>query len=222
MTSALELCPKCHASFALTSYKPSYEKDFVRAYRNPTQSEASCIEKSLGNTSADMAALAQEIPRLESILDALKAHQARFDRHIQQSRLYMCSSPIRQLPTEVLGLIFASACTSFRRSEYKTPLSISVACSKWRDIAVSTPSLWTHIHIAPYHSHGGVDVYKYYLERCGNVPISVKVKIAYKKRQEYIQNLRYEETYAYHVELVSAIFQNCAQWKVAELCMTPR
>ncbi|KAF8901312.1 hypothetical protein CPB85DRAFT_131749 [Mucidula mucida] len=127
MTSALELCPKCHASFALTSYKPSYEKDFVRAYRNPTQSEASCIEKSLGNTSADMAALAQEIPRLESILDALKAYQARFDRHIQQSRLYMCSSPIRQLSTEVLAIIFASACTSFRRSEYKTPPSVSSA-----------------------------------------------------------------------------------------------
>ncbi|KAF9032092.1 hypothetical protein BDZ89DRAFT_948347, partial [Hymenopellis radicata] len=141
MTS-VELCPKCHASIALTSYKLSFEKDFTRAYQNPTQSEVSCIKSSLGNPSTERAVLAQEIERVESMLIALKAHHAHLDTYIQRSNQYMRSSPIRRLPTEVLGIVFASACTSFQRNEYKTPLSISLVCSKWRDIALSTPSLW--------------------------------------------------------------------------------
>ncbi|KAF9032169.1 hypothetical protein BDZ89DRAFT_598004 [Hymenopellis radicata] len=183
MTS-IELCPKCHASIALTTYKHSFEKDVARAYQNPTQSEVSCIKRSLGNLSAELADLVQEVERAESMLDTLKAHYAHLDRHIQQSTQYIRSSPIRRLPTEVLGIIFASACTSFQRSEYKTPLSIGVVCSKWRDIALSTPSLWTHIYIAP-HS-GGLDVYQHYLERCGHIPISVKIDIPYRERPHHM------------------------------------
>ncbi|KAF9014512.1 hypothetical protein BDZ89DRAFT_448125 [Hymenopellis radicata] len=181
--TCVELCPKCHASVALTSYEFSFEKDSARAYQNPTQYEASCIEKSFGNSSADMATLAQEIKRVESMLDALKAHHAHLDRYIQRSIQYIRSSPIRRLPTEVLGIVFASACTSFQRGEYKTPLSISLVCSKWRDLALSTPSIWTHIYIAP-HS-GGLDVYEHFLERCGNIPISVKIEIPYTERRPH-------------------------------------
>ncbi|KAF9032170.1 hypothetical protein BDZ89DRAFT_1158637 [Hymenopellis radicata] len=220
----VELCPKCHASIALTSYKHSFEKDFARGYQSPSQSEASCIEKSLENPSADMAALAQEIKRVELMLDALKEHHAHLDRHIQRSTQYIRSSPIRRLPTEVLGIIFASACTSFQYSEYIAPLSISVVCSKWRDIALSTPSLWTHIYVAPYS--GGLDVYEHYLKRCGHIPISVKIDIPYKEHPtaaiDCDENIPYEETYDYHRELVSATCRNCAQWKVAEFCMNPR
>ncbi|KAF8891511.1 hypothetical protein CPB85DRAFT_1332202 [Mucidula mucida] len=165
MTS-VELCPKCHASIPLTSYKLGYQ--------NPTQSEVACIESTFGNPHDEMEGLIQKIERVESMLDVLKAHHTHLNTYIQRSTRYIRRSPIRRLPTEVLGIIFASACTSFPRNEYKTPLSISLVCSKWRDMALSTPSLWTHIHIAP-HS-GGLE---HFLERCGNIPISIKVEIPY-------------------------------------------
>ncbi|KAF8998054.1 hypothetical protein BDZ89DRAFT_1028479, partial [Hymenopellis radicata] len=198
---SVELCPRCHASIALTSYKLSFEKDFARAYQNPTQSDVSCLKSRLGNPSSELADLVQEIERAESMLIALKAHHAHLDTYIQRSTQYIRSSPIRRLPTEVLGIIFASACTSFQRREYTTPLSISLVCSKWREMALSTPSLWTHIYIAP-HS-GGLDVYQHYLEQCGNVPISVKVEIPYRERPTSDvcdEDFPYEETDDYHIK----------------------
>ncbi|KAF8875195.1 hypothetical protein CPB85DRAFT_829108 [Mucidula mucida] len=154
------------------------------------------------------------------MLDALKTHYSHLDTYIQRSTQYIRPSPIRRLPAEVLGIIFASSCTSFQRREYKTPLSLSLVCSKWRDIALSTPLLWTHIYIAPYS--GGLDVYTYFLERCGNIPISVKIEIPHKDRPSDLycdEYFPYEETHEYHVELVLAAYRNSAQWKVAELCM---
>ncbi len=204
MTS-VELCAKCHASITLTSYPYSFQEEVARAYQNPNESEASYVEESLRNLSADRAALAQEIRRVKCMLDALKTHYSHLDTYIQRSTQYIRPSPIRRLPAEVLGIIFASSCTSFQRREYKTPLSLSLVCSKWRDIALSTPLLWTHIYIAPYS--GGLDVYTYFLERCGNIPISVKIEIPHKDRPSDLycdEYFPYEETHEYHVELVLA------------------
>ncbi len=215
MTS-IELCPNCHASIALTSHKLSFGEDFTRAFHQPTQSEVSRVERSMTNLSNEMADLVQKIVHIESVLIAFKAH---LDTQIQRITQYIHPSPIRQLPTEVLDIIFASACASFQRSEYKTPLSISLVCSKWRDIALSTPLLWTHIYIAP--QSGGLDVYNHFLEQCGSIPISVKVDIPHRYRSPAFSDgkIPYEETYNYHLELLSAISQNCAQWQVAKLCM---
>ncbi|KAF8910714.1 hypothetical protein CPB85DRAFT_676503 [Mucidula mucida] len=219
MTS-MELCPKCRTSITLTPYKLFFEESIARAYQNPVQSEVSCLKSSLENPCADMEVLAGEIARVESMLDVLKAHHAHLNRHIQRSIQFIRSSSICRLPTEVLGIIFASACTSFERSGYKTPLSISLVCSKWRDIALCTPSMWTHIYVAPYAD--GLDLYQHYLKRCGDIPISVKVEIPYEDRHttdDCDNNFPYEETYDYHLELVSDVYQHYAQWRVAELCM---
>ncbi|KAF8910727.1 hypothetical protein CPB85DRAFT_1562067 [Mucidula mucida] len=87
------------------------------------------------------------------------------------------------------------------------------------DIALCTPSIW-NICVAPYAD--GLDLYQHYLERCGDIPISVKVEIPYEDRHttdDCDNNFPYEETYDYHLELVSDVYQHYAQWRVAELCM---
>ncbi|KAF8868459.1 hypothetical protein CPB85DRAFT_934781 [Mucidula mucida] len=71
--ASVELCPKCHASI-LTSYQLSFQKDFAGGYQNPTQSEVVCIKNTLGNRHAELEGLIQEIERVESMLDVLKAH----------------------------------------------------------------------------------------------------------------------------------------------------
>ncbi|KAF9032147.1 hypothetical protein BDZ89DRAFT_1063522 [Hymenopellis radicata] len=220
-TTDVELCPRCHASITLTSPILPFEGDFARAYCNPSRTESSSIESSLTDPSVELTTLAQEIQRVELLLRALKTHHAHLERHIHRTTHFIQSSPIRQLPTEVLGIIFASACTSFQEDEYKTPLSISLVCSKWRDISISTPALWTNIYVAPYSSACGVPVYEHFLQRCGGIPISVKVKIPDKERPHAYgdDNIPYEETYDYHVEVVGDVYASFAQWKHAEFHM---
>ncbi|KAF9014607.1 hypothetical protein BDZ89DRAFT_445529 [Hymenopellis radicata] len=126
-TTDVELCPRCRASIALTSYILPFEEDFARAYHHPSRRDSASIESSLTDPSAELKTLAQEIQRVELLLSALKTHHAHLERHIHRTTRFIQSSPIRRLPTEVLGIIFASACTSFQQDEYKTPLSIREA-----------------------------------------------------------------------------------------------
>ncbi|KAF9014514.1 hypothetical protein BDZ89DRAFT_1142248 [Hymenopellis radicata] len=220
-TANVELCPRCRASIALTSYILPFEEDFARAYRNPSRTDFSSILGRLANPLAELSTLADEIQRVELLLSALKTHHAHLERHILRTSRFIRSSPIRQLPTEVLGIIFASACTSFQEDEYKTPLSISLVCSKWRDISISTPDLWTNIYVAPYSSTCGMPVYEHFLQRCGGLPISVKVEIPDKLHLHSLDDddFPYEETYDYHVLIVGEVYASFAQWKVVEFHM---
>ncbi|KAF9032168.1 hypothetical protein BDZ89DRAFT_597990 [Hymenopellis radicata] len=227
-TTHVELCPRCRASIALTPYtRLPFEEDISRAYRNPSKTDSCAIEGSLTSPIAELATLAEEIQRVEAMLNALKKHHAQLEGHIHRTTRYIQSSPIRQLPTEILVVIFASACTSFQEWEYKTPLSISLVCSKWRDIAMSKPTLWTNIYVAPYSKAYGIPVFKYYLQRCGGIPLSVKVEIPVRARaclDDYDVDTPYEDHYGFRTttsahRLVEPIFATFPQWKVADFHM---
>ncbi|KAF8907588.1 hypothetical protein CPB85DRAFT_830139 [Mucidula mucida] len=217
----VELCPRCRASLALTSYTLPFEEDFARGFYNPSSTEKSSIESSLSDASADLATLAGEIQRVELLLSALKTHHARLERYIHRTTRFIQFSPIRQLPTEILGIIFASACSSCQEDEYKTPLSISLVCSKWRHIAMSTPTLWTNIYVAPYSSARGLPVYQYFLQRCGMIPISVKVEVPARNNpyQDDDGVIPFEGTYEHHLDVMGDIYASFAQWKHAEFHM---
>ncbi|KAF8901309.1 hypothetical protein CPB85DRAFT_1256391 [Mucidula mucida] len=217
----VELCPRCRASIALTSYTLPFEEDFARGFYNPSSTEKSSIESSLSDSSAELAMLTEEIQRAEVFLRALKIHHAHLERYIHRTTRFIQFSPIRQLPTEILGIIFASACSSCQEDEYKTPLSISLVCSKWRHIAMSTPTLWTNIYVAPYSSARGLPVYQYFLQRCGMIPISVKVEVPAIDHpyQDDDGVIPFKGTYEHHLDVMSDIYASFAQWKHAEFHM---
>ncbi|KZP14982.1 hypothetical protein FIBSPDRAFT_833591, partial [Athelia psychrophila] len=58
-------------------------------------------------------------------------------------------SPVHRLPTEILVGIFlhALAASSFKRHPDKAPLVLERVCRRWKDIARSTPELWSHIRL---------------------------------------------------------------------------
>ncbi|KAF9032129.1 hypothetical protein BDZ89DRAFT_1158604 [Hymenopellis radicata] len=157
----------------LKSYTLPFATNVARAYHNLSRSDAFALESGLSDPSAESAALAVEIRRVKALLATLKKHSAHLDHHIRQTRMYTTHSPIRQFPTEILTLIFAFACTSYEPEYHKTPLSISLVCSKWRDIAMAAPRLWTNIYAGPEPEARAL--FKYYLERCGELPISLKI-----------------------------------------------
>lgn len=84
------------------------------------------------------------------------------------------SSPINKVATEILHLIFLSAYDSFQREDYKTPLSISLVCSKWRGIALSLRDLWSCMSV----DQTSGDIFRHYIHRSGqDVSLSVKTAI---------------------------------------------
>ncbi|KAK0442173.1 hypothetical protein EV421DRAFT_1809813 [Armillaria borealis] len=87
-----------------------------------------------------------EISRLKRTLCILSVTK----RYINQCFLFHESSlaPIRQLPVEILGIVFEEACTlpTFGSSSpFTLPTTISSVCFHWRSICLSTPSIWSNI-----------------------------------------------------------------------------
>ncbi|TDL17510.1 hypothetical protein BD410DRAFT_729876, partial [Rickenella mellea] len=56
--------------------------------------------------------------------------------------------PIHRLPPELVAHIFISSLPKIGRPNRNwAPLNISSVCMSWRQIAISTPPLWSRIHI---------------------------------------------------------------------------
>ncbi|KAF8896972.1 hypothetical protein CPB85DRAFT_202823 [Mucidula mucida] len=169
----VEICPKCCRSIPLQSYPLPFATNISRAHHYLPRDDAFRLEIGLSDPIAEASALSAEIQRLEILLPILQQHRAHLDYHIRQTRVYTARSPIRQLPTEILTVIFAFACTSYEPEYHKTPLSISLVCFKWRGIATVTPYLWTNIYAGPKPEARAL--FNHYLERCGELPISLKI-----------------------------------------------
>ncbi|THU75692.1 hypothetical protein K435DRAFT_558316, partial [Dendrothele bispora CBS 962.96] len=89
-----------------------------------------------------------EIQKLEADIVSLRNQQQRIYRQIDRYRSLL--APIRKLPPEVLGHIFCLICTenSAATTEIDCPaVHLSHVCAGWRDLARTTPSLWSCISI---------------------------------------------------------------------------
>lgn len=87
------------------------------------------------------------------------------------------TAPISRLPADVLEIIFEES----RRilSQWiglRRPLPIEVqlshVCRKWRQVSLSTPSLWNTLRIPILHKESSI---KAYLQRCNQCPLSVQL-----------------------------------------------
>jgi len=89
-----------------------------------------------------------EIKRLGTVLDKLRHKRDIFQDYIDAHRALL--SPIRQLSSEVLAEIFIYCLPSDRnstRSLSEAPLLLGLVCKRWREVSLSTPHLWTSLHI---------------------------------------------------------------------------
>ena len=124
-------------------------------------------------------------PRDELVeLDALLEH-LRLKRYDLKRKINRLHSPIiRQLPPDVTSTIFEFCLPDFidhQLSPYtdedlSIPLSLGAICSYWRDIAWSTPSLWSSLAVIARgkrisHWH----VVREWLARSGQLPLSIRI-----------------------------------------------
>jgi len=115
----------------------------------PTVAEVILIQQAISNAELVINRQDSDLKRGSTVDDSeLEVLQATVFIAAHQALL---SSPIRSLPSELLELIFTHIYT--QNSEklchlYHIP-AVSQVCRKWRDVALSTPSMWCDITLEP-------------------------------------------------------------------------
>ncbi|KAK1226194.1 hypothetical protein PQX77_010846 [Marasmius sp. AFHP31] len=123
------------ASFFDTNRTPSLQEcSDIRSFIRPSQDELSDLNK--------------EISRLQSLIDNLKLRRGPLEEFVSQH--LNITSLIRRLPSEVLSQIFIACLPTAHYPVHdltQAPLLFTTISQRFRDVAISTPDLWSSIHV---------------------------------------------------------------------------
>ena len=119
-----------------------------------------------------------ELAELDALLERLRLR--RYDLKRKINRL---QSPI---PPDVMSTIFEFCLPDFAvhqlypypKEDLSIPLSLGTICSYWREIAWSTPSLWSSLVVrvpSKYDSHMATGIAQEWLSRSGRLPLSIRI-----------------------------------------------
>ncbi|KIM75632.1 hypothetical protein PILCRDRAFT_668588 [Piloderma croceum F 1598] len=138
------------------------------------------------------------ISRLDAKIDELllQRRSLRIDRHLLSTLL----SPVRFLPPELLGEIFRYCLPQDydESGAHKAVMLPSHVCKRWRDVALSTPALWTNmvLHVTDKTLESQTALVTDWVSRSGNLPLSF--------------TLRGRENV---LPIMAVLFQHCARWQ---------
>ncbi|KAJ7682359.1 hypothetical protein DFH06DRAFT_293086 [Mycena polygramma] len=121
---------------------------------------------------ARIEALSSEITVQQQLLRNLER-----DKSLVQRQLNAALDPVARFPLEISSEIFLQTLSSVpkRSSVHKAPMLLLNVCSAWTNIALSTPALWTVIHIDCPGSEGYEEGLQKWLQRAGSRPLSVSL-----------------------------------------------
>ena len=116
-------------------------------------------------------------------LDAL-LELKRYDLKRMINRLH--SPIVRHLPPDVTSIIFEFCLPDFTdhqlypssKEEHSIPLALGAICSYWREIAWSTPRLWSSLVVRvprKHDSHIATGIAQEWLARSGQLPLSIRI-----------------------------------------------
>ncbi|PBK63704.1 hypothetical protein ARMSODRAFT_843448, partial [Armillaria solidipes] len=113
----------------------------------PSASDVHQIKESLSAIEKEVQRYDDELFRLYTLVAQRESEQRELKLNAEKCRSIL--APVRRLPNEMLSEIFAQCCKQGDEdvnciSETRTlsAMSISLVCSRWRSLAVSTKSLW--------------------------------------------------------------------------------
>ncbi|KAH6883660.1 hypothetical protein BKA70DRAFT_1341835 [Coprinopsis sp. MPI-PUGE-AT-0042] len=99
----------------------------------------------LAQLNRDLEKLERDINQLQSLLDAKREEHGRLEREYRTC--VSIKSPIRGFPHEILGLIFGFAVGTPPFNRYIDVVHLRGVCLSWRQVAMTTPGLWTSLTI---------------------------------------------------------------------------
>ncbi|KAJ7148421.1 hypothetical protein C8R43DRAFT_1194563, partial [Mycena crocata] len=142
---------------------------------------------------ADRARLAEIEEQLLDLLESVRI--LRLQRKIIQKRLDAFKYPVLTLPNEITSEIFIHSLPPYPECPPMTgnssPTHLTHICRRWRDIALTTPTLWRAIKLDDaIHDKGGAqEALEAWLSRSGSCPLSIYVNVNDAPLHEAIQSL---------------------------------
>ncbi|KAJ7121045.1 hypothetical protein C8R44DRAFT_877353 [Mycena epipterygia] len=139
------------------------------------------------------AATRARISQLDSQINSLQNSLAALlhERNHHQKELNAYTYPILTLPNEITSEIFTHFLPPFPgRSTLVGTLSPSIlshVCRQWRNVALSTPSLWTAIELNldnPNRHHQQLRLLEAWLARSGNCHLSIALERGLDRRED--------------------------------------
>ncbi|KAJ7442992.1 hypothetical protein FB451DRAFT_1437904 [Mycena latifolia] len=134
--------------------------------------------------------LDDEIAVLQKALDKLAEERAGISAYVDAHKALI--SPARRLPLDVIQEIFVACLPTHRNcvmSAVEAPVLLGRICSSWRSISLSTPRLWSRLHIVEPQFRSitlpdfvekklaqRLETTKMWLGRSGNCPLSISLQ----------------------------------------------
>ncbi|KAJ7133408.1 hypothetical protein C8R44DRAFT_772366 [Mycena epipterygia] len=147
----------------------------------PSDEEIEEIHALLVEPLDQLARFDTQIDELQAVLDQLKANRRSLKEEIDDHRAL--SSPMRRLPRDVLQEIFISCLPTKHNAVVhprEAPMLLGRVCSYWRNVAHTTPRIWSSIHVLspPTETPPDIvsafqDLVEAWLERSGSCPLSI-------------------------------------------------
>ncbi|KAJ7689577.1 hypothetical protein B0H17DRAFT_1066199 [Mycena rosella] len=158
----------------------------------PPDDEIAEIENLLAEPEVRLKCLDDEIASLQRSIDELEDERIRLRAYVEAHRALI--SPIRRLPLDIIEEIFIACLPTHRNcvmSAMEAPVILGRICSWWRAISLSTPRLWSRLHIVePACPRNNPAIFepmlvqrfeatRTWLSRSGNCPLSISLKCNY-------------------------------------------
>lgn len=147
-----------------------------------SHTEQSVVRTTWLEMKSDLSQLDREVDRVQALLNNLQRKRDAFDASYRRySHQHMSLlSPIQRLPFEMLSEIFVLYLPEDRLLSTlglkRTVMRPGSICKRWREIALSTPRLWSSIGLnLSRTAEGHVELARKWLLRSGNVPLSIRL-----------------------------------------------
>ena len=159
----------------------------------------------------------EEVAELDALLERLRLKRYALKRKINQ----LHSPIVRKLPPDVTSTIFEFCLQDFAdhplfpyrdtEEDLSIPLSLGAICSYWRDIAWSSPRLWSSLVVRVTRKHDSditTGIAQEWLARSGQLPLTIRI---------------YSESYnTTFTELADIINQYSTRWFKLDLYIPDR
>lgn len=168
-------CIKCQSPcFIPTKRFASPVPDLVDTNGVPSEAEAIMVWETLLEAEQEITRVETEIERTKKLLAHLLAEQQKLNLYVAAHKSVVSS--IRHLPPEIMADIFIHALPTPDAAvphPLCAPLIFTQVCLWWRDIALSTPRLWSSIRLdlTPRSLRRSVGLVKMYMDRSKHCPL---------------------------------------------------
>ncbi|KAL1677370.1 hypothetical protein EV122DRAFT_178131, partial [Schizophyllum commune] len=171
------------------------EYGLLRTNTLPTKLQTMQFSKRIDAGSADINELSAQIEQAQAAVNDLIRRRDKRQAEIDLHRAVV--APVRILPTEVLSYIFELCMEEppIKPDASKAPLLLCGICSRWREVALGTPTLWHNLHIsvaallrdtpedADRFYSSRVKIAETWLGRARTMPLNLTMAVTIKERR---------------------------------------